>query len=884
MSALFISYRRRAHSGYALNLYQTLGRCFDPAQVFYDRDYREHIRFGDPWEEKLRQAIASAKVFLVLIAPGWLDAEDNDGNLRLWKGGDPVRWEIEQALKRHANGELQIIAVTTEGVAMPGADLLPPTLKALASIQACPLSDVPADYERYFEALLEVIAAAPGVPRPRPCTAKNRPFHTLELTLSKNFVDPAGHLPELRRALHEQGTAALIAAATVHGMGGVGKTQMALAYSHAERAEYAGVWWFRAENTRQLELDCKAFCERQGVVLYDGELPHQAVKRWLHGQPRWLLVYDNAENKHDIASFLPSHGGHHLIITSRDRNWDEIAQPLALDVWSEDQALDFLRRRLPDADDSERRQLGHALGGLPLALEQACAYILKHHISVAAYCAAIADWQRAHPLLDRQDAAGYPYSVLTTLSLSFHRLSDAARQLLHLCAWFIFPDAIPERIFRENTEFLLEPLKYFAPDDLRWAETVAQLESYSLIQRRAIRAIDFTLGESRWEYVLGIHRLTQKVVYSKLANISNDLYALTQLVQGAVRKIQENSKLLPHALAWASLDLNPALSLSHPESPNVDFDPLIESVKQAMHLVMLEDTYSRFDPDLLADIEHYGSEQPTTLNSMNAFVANDLSNGELECARVLLEKTLDISRRVFGGKSAVTLKSLANLARLNALKSNTAVANEILDAVVTTIQRELDDGQQDTLEIMEYVGHAYVALGNFDYAYSIVQKSLNSSLAVLGKEHGLTTSFRSLIFVILVNQRKFLEAKAHCEELIKICRSIQGQSSPAGLSLMDTLAGMLIGVDMLEIAQGLLKGELHFRCRILDEYHPGITYSAFLLYVTLKKMEEIGAALTIYKEHLAWLLERDLDSLSEDQQNIREQLIQFLSERAESAP
>ena len=137
-------------------------------------------------------------------------------------------------------------------------------------------------------------------------------------------------------------------------MGGVGKTQLALKYSHDYRDRYAGVWWLRVETDDILQLDAVDACRAAGAPVGEREAPVLAFKRWLDnaqsGGPPWLLVFDYAEEPSALRSLLPERGGHHVLITSRNPAWGGIARPLAMGPWSAAQGADF-GVSLPDVVD-----------------------------------------------------------------------------------------------------------------------------------------------------------------------------------------------------------------------------------------------------------------------------------------------------------------------------------------------------------------------------------------------------------------------------------------------------------------------------------------------------------------------------------------------------
>ena len=112
------------------------------------------------------------------------------------------------------------------------------------------------------------------------------------------------------------------------------------------------------------------------------------MNAWLAQRQNWLLVYDNAEDAKALQAVLPSTAtGHHLLITSRQPLWQGM-QTIKLDVWQDAEALPFLQERLPGVADADLLSLSQALGGLPLALEQACAYLRPTRLPLPAICIA----------------------------------------------------------------------------------------------------------------------------------------------------------------------------------------------------------------------------------------------------------------------------------------------------------------------------------------------------------------------------------------------------------------------------------------------------------------------------------------------------------------
>jgi hypothetical protein len=240
---IFISYRRKEAGGHALHLFSQLKRWFGDDAVFYDQD---SIDLGEVFPERLAQAVQEAAVVLALIGPDWLEEIQRRGEQ---PGVDFMRRELELALARERPDAL-LLPVLLHGAAMPNAHELPASLAPLCGLNAHAMRSGLAHWEADFKQLLDKLARTPGLPAPRyrPPADAPQPFRVLEHLLSPHFQDPNGLLPQLRQQLEAGGRAAILARAALHGMGGVGKTQLALKYSLDYRDHYAGVWWFRAES------------------------------------------------------------------------------------------------------------------------------------------------------------------------------------------------------------------------------------------------------------------------------------------------------------------------------------------------------------------------------------------------------------------------------------------------------------------------------------------------------------------------------------------------------------------------------------------------------------------------------------------------------------
>ncbi|HKP52096.1 MAG TPA: toll/interleukin-1 receptor domain-containing protein [Chloroflexia bacterium] len=243
-----------------------------------------------------------------------------------------------------------------------------------------------------------------------------------------NFTGREELLTNLRAALTSGQHAAVTQA--IHGLGGVGKTQLAIEYAYRYAAEYDIVWWVRSEEPSTLAAGYAALATKLGMPeqsAKDQVAIAQAVREWLGQNSGWLLVFDNAPNQNAVRDYLPQGATGHVIITSRDSNWRGVATPLPVQVLTQDESVNFLLKRTGQTDRAAAAKLAEELGNLPLALEQAGAYMEESGRSLSAYLELFQTRQRE--ILKRGTlSTDYPATVATTWELSFQEVQKASPQ------------------------------------------------------------------------------------------------------------------------------------------------------------------------------------------------------------------------------------------------------------------------------------------------------------------------------------------------------------------------------------------------------------------------------------------------------------------------
>src|SRR4051812_46368203 len=328
---------------------------------------------------------------------------------------------------------------------------------------------------RLETAILAQDPALSPPPAARPARVWNAPARNL------HFTGRAGMLEQLHQRLGS-GEATLVVQA-LHGLGGVGKTQLTLEYTHRFAADYDLVWWIDAQQPVLIGDQLAGLAARLGLPA--GLTVADTVERLLaelRDRGRWLLIFDNAERLDDIAGYRPGGAGH-VLITSRNPGWGALGGRLEVDVLGRAETIALLQARIPALDDELADALAAELGDLPLAAAQAAGYLEQTALPPADYLRRFRT--RRADLLARGEVLGYAGRIDTTWTLSLDRLRDqdpAAVQLLQLAA-FLAPEPIPLSLVGGHPELLDEPLRGTAADPDALADTVGALVGYSLARR-----------------------------------------------------------------------------------------------------------------------------------------------------------------------------------------------------------------------------------------------------------------------------------------------------------------------------------------------------------------------------------------------------------------
>ena len=529
---------------------------------------------------------------------------------------------------------------------------------------------------------------------------------------NKNFTGRDELLDDLRRRVTNR-TTALVPHA-LHGLGGVGKTQLAIEYAYRYASEYQVVWWISADQTALVRSNIAALAPRLGITGLVPNRVEEAVAAVLdtlrRGVPysRWLLVFDNADQPELIRSFMPAGPGD-IIITSRNRGWAQVVDALEVNVFTRDESKDFLNRRVPPITAADADRLAEEFGDLPLGLEQAGAWLVQTAMTVEAYLNLLKK-EGSRILGENPAPADYPVPVAAAWSLSVARLREqtpAAMELLQCCAFFGAAPVSLELLER-GRYVLASSLQKTLNDPIYFGRAIRALGRYALIKidnnRRTLevhriiqRLIRDELAENTWFRLRHeVHMLLAASDPGDPDEIQNwpkysDLLLhvgpsevvecrtpeVRRLAQNVVRYLYITGD---YSGALASADK--ALTRWITDSDTGKDDPYVLimtrlKIQVLQALARYEEAYTLSGTVLKRMREVLSADHEETLILMNCHCIDLWARGDFAASVEFTEATLERHIEVFGNDHPRTLAALNNYAEALELSGSYAAATEI---------------------------------------------------------------------------------------------------------------------------------------------------------------------------------------------------------------
>lgn len=623
-----------------------------------------------------------------------------------------------------------------------------------------------------------------------------------------NFTGREQILRNLRASLIEAKSTALTQQA-LHGLGGIGKSQLAIEYAYRYNTSYDYVWWIRAEEETSLVTDITNLAKDVNLPEKDAEEQYviiQAMLRWLNIHNGWLLIFDNAKNVISIRNYLPNASSGHVLVTSRYPDWTTIGKSINIDVWQRDESINFITKRTGNDDKTAADKIAEVLGDLPLALEQAGAYIKTKKKSFTEYLHDFQSrrkelWKREKKLWDEQKKQSeYPDTVATTWAMAFEAIKEIvlAKDLLLLCS-IAAPDVIPKSLIKRALEYVEgSDSNPVAIDSFDLDDAIAALCSYSLITSNTA--------------TFSIHRLVQTVAMDLVEN----------------EEAARNQSIMLKALSQ--------------EFPNEGYESpscWFECEQLLPHAEKLTDE-ATFDGMKL-------EETATLMNKMGLYFHGRALYAKSES---FFLRASEIFEKQQGPQNPAFATSLNNIAHLLLTQGKYSEAEPLFRRSLEIREKQLDPNHPEVAQGLNNLAALYQYQGKYAKAEPLYQRALQINKQVLGPDHYLVATNHNNLANLLLDQGKYSEAELLYRRALQIFEQALGPDHPAFANNLSDLASLLDIQGKYTEAEPLARRALQIKEQALGLDHPEVATSLSNLAALLRDQGKYGDAEPLYRRAL----------------------------------
>ncbi|GIH08692.1 hypothetical protein Rhe02_67590 [Rhizocola hellebori] len=728
----------------------------------------------------------------------------------------------------------------------------------------------------------QIIEGAPRFPK-TPVPISNLPQR------NAIFTGRSAALELLREELSGNLTVVVQALA---GMGGVGKTQVALEYAYRFAPYYEVIWWISAEQPGLVRSGLAGLAER--LALPAGESVEENVAAVLEalrsGDPygRWLLVFDNAGDPSEIQNYIPSGSGH-VLVTSRDQAWAQqpAASMLPLDVFQRDESIALLRKKLPNSPESDLDLVADNLGDLPLAIEQAGAWLAATGMAVSQYLTLL-DTELPR-ILEEHLPLGYHQSAAKTWTVSLQRLkreTPAAAKLLEICAFFS-PEPIPmSLVIGEKSKRFIEALLHFDP---LLRDPILRGHMIREIGRFALARID-SAGPT-----IQLHRLVQAVIRATLP--PDEAFENQRIVQEVLAAANpgepDDSRNWPaYREIRVHLPLSGALG-----STNRDVRQLILDLTRFLYKIsdytasaeLAEEAVAQWEaePDGVADVQtlqlrfhlanslraqaryeealrideqvhtrlrdQLGVRHPHTILALSSLAADQRALGNYLQARELQQETLDLCTQELGDLNERTLMAANNLAVSLRLVGDFEAARRLDEETLEKRRQVLPEGNSYILFSANNLGRDLRELGDYEGARRRLEETLIEYRRIFGESYTETQRTARNLAIALRKLGRFRDALELNVSTLAALTELQGARHPETLACACNLAADYSALGDNEKAHQTGTDVYRRYRQALGENHPFTLGAANNLAIFALKLGRIEEAVTLSEQAVVGL-------------------------------
>lgn len=665
---------------------------------------------------------------------------------------------------------------------------------------------------------------------------------------NQRFTGREDDLRKLRTQLRSSPKVALAGSAPValQGMGGIGKSQLALEYAHRYRAAYDVVFWLDADNLSFIEATVGDLGPALAAPSYDSNRDNaRAVLRTLKSTDlRWLIIFDNADEVKGVLPYIPEGKGH-VLITSRNLQWVDHATTMPVDVFKRAESIQHLVKRVPAIRVERADNVAALLGDLPIAVAAAAAWLADTGSSVDDYLEQVARYGPGVVMEPNSNV-----SVEATWELSLNHLREgnpAAYRVLQLCSIFA-PEIAADLVYSDEFAEALVPFHAQAKERLVRHQLVQQANRLALI--RVDPRGDNPAGERGRGGLVLMHRLLQHAVRSRMsdAELEEARRQVHKILAAAAPDDVDDPENWPRfRTIWPHLEASKAAFSREVEVRSLMIDwvryrflrsdlddgrKLAEDISEAWKAMLSQEGDGQSKLDLRRQLLHLqcnlanilsflgsykesrdldeqvlaeqqellGEDHPHTLMTAGGLARDLRGLGEYAEALRLDERTFDAWKRIFTEEHARTLAALNNLAVTQRLMGDFREARKSDEIVFAGRRAILGDSHPDTLASSAYVAIDMRDAGDYEQSITRLTSVHRDFLQVRGRDALLTLRTQTNLAVSLRAAGRAEEAGELLENAYERLNDQFGPGNPETLAARLSLSINLLAVDLHERA------------------------------------------------------------------------------------
>lgn len=768
--------------------------------------HQKHIIGGDNREQTLNDHLETASIFLLLVSADFFASKDC------------VEIEVPGALARHKLGEARVIPILIRETEW--------SLASFAHLRALPANGKPvtawpnrdAAFAEIARNIREIVTEVSSVAAST-AYSKSPAIFNVPNARTSFFTGREDELADLHQSITTGKRQAIT------GLGGVGKTSLAIEYAHHYQSEYPIIFWALASDQASFNSSCVKIAQELNLPEKDAQEQVRAVENWFKTQKDYLLILDNADDpdafKPDAFLSFITHAGGYLLITTRSSTMRRlnIIRHLNLEVLTPEHGALLLLRRAgwlaPEAaltqvlseHQLQAQHISQELGGLPLALEQAGAYLDETKIDLVSY---LQTYQQSRlRLLGDNKPDPYDKTVATTWLISFSNVEQknpVSAGLLRLCA-FLAPDAIPEAILASVVD-----------DSYLFNQACAALLAYSLIARNI------------HEHTFTIHRLVQAILRENLDIDQQRIWAKRAVIavdnavpEPSIKFWQEWLLYLPQVYAC----------LEHIDKYGIvtqEAGRLLNQVGTMLrHYARLAEAQHMYERALKMREQALGPEHADTVETLYNLATVTSIQRRYEESLHLYKRVFEIRERTLGPEHANTAATINAMGLLYSNWRRYEEAQHMYERALEIRERVLGPEHPDTAETLHNFAMLYRLQGKYELAAPLFERALEIRERVLGIEDRDTILTLNGLAVLYRLQKKYELAAPLSQRALAIREKTLGSDHPETATAVGNLAYLYRLQGDYEQSIHMYERALSIREKAFGTDHPKATITCFNL-------------------------------------------------------